>query len=160
MVSDDAAAVAALIRRAFAGQAVVTDPLPSALRVTSADVAAHLAHGGGAVAEVDGALAGSVLWQAKDGGLYISRVAVAPAFRRRGIARALLAAAEDAARAAGLPFLHLATRLVLADNRRLFAACGFVETDQTAHPGYAEPTSVTMVKRLVDPGGTAECAPP
>ncbi|HUB12054.1 MAG TPA: GNAT family N-acetyltransferase [Acetobacteraceae bacterium] len=149
MVSDDAEAVAALIRMAFAAQAVVTDPLPSALRVTPEDVAAHLARGGrGAVAEVEGALAGSVLWEEKDGGLYVSRVAVAPAFRRRGLARALVTAAEDAARCSGLPFLHLGTRLVLEDNRRVFAACGFVETQRTAHPGYAEPTSVTMVKQL------------
>lgn len=145
----DADAVAALVRAAFAAQSAVTDPLPSALRVTAADVVAHLAAGGaGAVAEVEAALAGSVLWEAKVGGLYVSRVAVAPAFRRRGIARALLAAAEHAARRAGLPFMHLATRLVLADNRRLFAACGFVETEFTAHPGYAEPTSVTLVKRV------------
>jgi GNAT superfamily N-acetyltransferase len=150
MVPDDVAAVAALVRAAFAAQSVVTDPLPSALRLTMADVAAHRARGGGgAVAELAGALAGSALWEPKDGGLYVSRVAVGPAFRRRGIARALLAAAEDAARGSGLPFLHLATRLVLADTRRLFSACGFVETEQTAHPGYAEPTSVTMVKRLV-----------
>lgn len=149
IVPDDAEAVATLVRAAFAAQSVVTDPLPSARLVTAADVAAHLARaGGGAVAEVEGALAGSVLWEAQDGGLYVSRVAVAPAFRRRGIAQVLLAAAEDAARDARLPFLHLGTRLVLADNRRLFAACGFVETERTAHPGYAEPTSVTMVKRL------------
>ena len=149
VVPDDAVAVAALIRDAFAAQAMRTDPLPSALRVTAAEVAAHLARGGGgAVVEVDGVLAGSVLWEATGGGLYLSRVAVAPAFRRRGIARALLGAAEHAAYCSGLALLHLSTRLVLGDNRRLFASCGFVETEQRAHPGYAEPTSVTMVKRL------------
>ncbi|HEY1935359.1 MAG TPA: GNAT family N-acetyltransferase [Acetobacteraceae bacterium] len=149
MVLTDAEAVAALVRAAFAAQSVPTDPPASALRLTAADVQAHLARGGGgAVAREAGTLAGSMLWEPKDGGLYVSRVAVAPALRRRGIARALLTAAEDAARGSGLPFLHLATRLVLADNRRLFSACGFVETEQKAHPGYAEPTSVTMMKRL------------
>ena len=43
-----------------------------------------------------------------------------------------------------LPRLYLSTRLVLLDNRRLFAACGFVETTRDAHPGYAEPTFVNM----------------
>ena len=47
MRPEDAAAVAALIRAAFAAQSVVTDPLPSALRVTEADVAEHLRTGGG-----------------------------------------------------------------------------------------------------------------
>jgi ribosomal protein S18 acetylase RimI-like enzyme len=152
----DADTVAALIRVAFAAQAVVTDPPSSALRVTEAEVAAHLLRGsGGAVAEVDGVLAGSVLWEEQDGGLYVSRVAVAPEWRRRGVGRTLVAAAEAAARAMRLPRVHLATRLVLADNRRLFAGCGFVETEQRAHPGYAEPTSVTMEKPLIYPAPRA-----
>ena len=67
----------------------------------------------------------------------------------RGIAKALVAAAEAAARAMGLPRIHLSTRLVLLDNRRLFAACGFVETTREAHPGYAEATLVNMEKRLI-----------
>ena len=148
MRPDDAAAVAALIRAAFATQSVVTDPLPSALRITEADVAAHLRTGGGAVA-VARELAGSALWVEQVGGLYLGRLAVAPAWRGRGIAKALVAAAEAAARAMGLPRIHLSTRLVLLDNRRLFAACGFVETSREAHPGYAEATFVNMEKRLI-----------
>jgi GNAT superfamily N-acetyltransferase len=73
---------------------------------------------------------------------------VAPAWRGRGIAKALVAAAEAAARATGLPKLQLSTRLFLRDNRRLFAACGFVETTFEAHPGYLEPTAVNMEKTL------------
>ncbi len=144
----DAAPVAALIRVAFAAQAVVTDPLPSALRVTEADVVAHLRIGGGVVAEAAETLVGSALWAARDGGLYLARLAVAPSRRRRGVGRALVAAAEAAARSAGLPVVRLSTRLLLLDNRRLFAACGFVETTREAHPGHAEPTFVNMEKRL------------
>jgi hypothetical protein len=55
-----------------------------------------------------------------------------------------------AARAMGLPRINLSTRIPLLDNRRLFAACGFIETTHQAHPGYAEPTSVHMEKRLID----------
>ena len=47
-----------------------------------------------------------------------------------------------AARAMGLPRMHLSTRLVLSDNRHLFGSCGFVETTREAHPGYSAPTSV------------------
>ena len=148
LIPGDAAAVAALIRNAFATQSVLTDPLPSALRVTEADVAAHLGRGGGAVVDVAGRPAASALWVERDGGLYLARLAVAPAWRGRGLAKALVAAAEAAAREMGLPRIHLSTRLVLTDNRRLFAACGFVETTREAHPGYPEPTFVNMEKRL------------
>ena len=149
ITANDAAAVAALVRAAFAVQSVPTDPPASALRLTAADVGAHLAAGGGGtVVEQAGVLVASVLWSKSDRGLYIARLAVAPAWRRRGYARALLRAAEAAARTAGVRQLHLGTRLVLLDNRRLFAAAGFVEVARHAHPGYAEPTWVAMEKRL------------
>jgi N-acetylglutamate synthase-like GNAT family acetyltransferase len=103
---------------------------------------------GGAVAQVSGEIAGAVLWEQQGESLYISRLAVAPRHRGRGVATALLAAAETAARQAEVTRLHLGTRLVLAGNRRLFAACGFLEVSQHSHPGFREPTWVTMEKRL------------
>ena len=148
MVPADAAEVARLIRCAFAAQSVATDPPPSALRVTEADVATHLREGGGSVAEGEGVLVGSAMWLQRGGALYLGRLAVAPDWRGRGIARRLIAAAEAAARTARLPRIELSTRLVLADNRRLFAGCGFVETTVEAHPGYAAPTFVNMEKWL------------
>jgi predicted N-acetyltransferase YhbS len=146
---NDAVAVAALVRAAFAEQSAPTDPPASALRLTASDVLAHLAAGGGGmVAEEAGALVASIMWSPIDGGLYIARLSVVPACRRRGLARALLEAAEEATRVAGLPRLHLGTRLTLLDNRRLFCGAGFVEVARYAHPGYAEPTWVAMEKRL------------
>lgn len=155
MTVADCAAVAALIRAAFAAQVVRTDPLPSALRETADSVAAHFAAGGGAVAGVGERIVGSVLWEPKDGELYLERLAIDPAWRRQGIARALVAATEAAARTGGHARIHLGTRLVLADNRRLFASCGFVEIAQHAHPGYAAPTWVEMEKRLETGGALA-----
>ena len=122
MTPADCRAVAALIRTAFAG--------------------------GGTVACAGGRIVGSVMWEPKDGGMYLQRLAVEPAWRGQGIARALVAATEAAARLAGVTRVHLGTRLVLAGNRRLFAFCGFVEIARHAHPGYAAPTWVEMEKRL------------
>lgn len=148
MTLADADAVAALIRAAFAAQSVPTDPPPSARLETAATVAALVAKGGGAVIEEGGRIFGSVLWEEREGGLYLGRLSVDLGHRRRGIARALVGAAEAEARARRLPRLHLSTRLPLLDNRRLFASCGFAETGLQTHPGYAKPTFVTMEKRL------------
>src|SRR5579883_1289705 len=148
MVPADAADVSGLIRAAFAAQSVPTHPPPSALRMSEADVRAGLRTGGGSVAEVAGKLDGTVLWSPQEDGLYVSRLAVATRYRGLGIAKSLLAAAEAAACRMALPRVHLSTRLVLLDNRRLFAACGFSETKQGTHPGYAEATFVNMEKRL------------
>lgn len=143
---EDADALAGLIRFCFARQTVVTDPLPSALKESGDNIRTHFAEGGGG-AMLEGPAA-CLLWKTEDGGLYIGRVAVHPDFRGRGLAKRMLAAAEAEARARNLPRLHLSTRLVLKDNRKLFAACGFVETAEHAHPGYAWPTFVDMEKRL------------
>jgi len=146
----DAAAAAALIRSAFAAQTVATDPPPSAARETAQSVADSLGTPGegGIGAWAGTTLAGCVLWQVQPRGLYLGRLSVAPAWRRRGLAPALVEAAEAEARRRHLPRLLLSTRLVLADNRRVFARCGFVETGQHAHPGYAHPTFVDMEKTL------------
>jgi GNAT superfamily N-acetyltransferase len=144
----DAEVLAALIRTAFAAPPVPLHPPPSALRETAASVAVHLQGGGGAVAEVGGAVIGVLLWAERDGSLYLRRLAVDPAWRRRGAARALLAAAEAEARRRGLSRLRLSTRLVLSGNRRLFAAAGFRETSLGRHEGFAEPTYVEMERHL------------
>jgi predicted N-acetyltransferase YhbS len=148
LTPSDAAAACALVRRAFAAQSVATDPPSGALTETPETIAAALSFGGGAAFEEEEAIIGCVLWEEKGGGFYLGRLAVDPAFRRRGIARALVAAAEAAAVRRGLPLLHVRVRLALLDNRRLFATCGFVETTRHAHAGHSEPTSVAMEKRL------------
>jgi predicted N-acetyltransferase YhbS len=150
MRPDDAAAAAAVIRAAFAAQTVATDPPPSAVRESAASVAKSLAAPGqgGFVACAGPAIAGCVLWQVQPRGLYLGRLAVDPHHRGRGIAPALVAAVEAQARHLALPRLLLSTRLVLTDNRRLFARLGFVETEQHAHPGYDHPTFVDMEKEL------------
>jgi ribosomal protein S18 acetylase RimI-like enzyme len=145
----DAENVAALVRLAFGRLSAPVDPAPSALRESRENIAAILASGGGgAVVEEGGRLLGAAIWYEKDGGLYFGRLSVHPESRGRGIARRILAAAEAAARVRGLPKLLLSTRLALMDNRRLFAAAGFIETALHAHPGYAKPTFVDMEKRL------------
>jgi GNAT superfamily N-acetyltransferase len=146
--SADAAVAAALIREAFAAQSRATDPPSGALGETTASVGTKLAEGGGAGAEADGALVGVVLWAEQDGALHIGRVSVLPPWRGRGIARALLAAAETEARRRGLERMALRVRRALEDNQRLFAGIGFAPSATGCHPGYSAPTFLVMEKRL------------
>ncbi len=148
LTAGDAAAAASLVREAFAAQSRATDPPSGALGETTASVAAKLAEGGGAGAEAAGALVGLVLWAEQGGALSIGRVSVAPGWRGRGIAGALLAAGEAEARRRGLRRMTLRVRLALVENQRLFASLGFAAVGQGAHPGYREPTFLVMEKRL------------
>ena len=147
---EDAEAAAALIRLAFTTQTVATDPPASARTETTASITASLAteSQGGFGAWSANTLAGCVLWQIKPRGLYLGRLSVHPSHRGKAIARALLDAVAAQARHLALPRLLLSTRLALADNRRLFARCGFTETEQHAHPGYPYPTFVDMERAV------------
>ncbi len=144
----DAVAAVAVIHAAFGQQSAVTDPPSAALRETAATVGRAIAEGGGAGVAAEGVLVAVVLWAEQGDGLYCGRLAVRPGWRGRGLARRLLAAADGEARRRGLACLRVSTRLVLADNRRLFASCGFREGAVATHAGYAAPTSVTMEKPL------------
>ena len=144
----DAAAIAELVRLAFSQQSAPTNPPSSALKETPATIARELEDGGGAIVHGGDALVGAVLWRDEHGSLYVGRLAVDPAHRRRGIARMLMAEAEREARRRGLRRMHLGVRLALEDNRRLFTSCGFVEAELLGHDGFSEPTWVRMERRL------------
>lgn len=148
--TEDAEAAAELIRLAFARQSVVTDPPLSALRESGAAIAAILGGpgAGGFAARAGAVMVGCVVWQVKPPGLYLGRLCVHPDARGRGVAPMLVGAVEQAARGLGLGRVWLSTRLVLADNRRLFARLGFVETQLHAHPGYDRPTFLDMEKAI------------
>jgi len=144
----DAAIIADLVRLAFAAQSVETNPPSSALKETPVTIGRELEHGGGAVVHDAGVMIGAVLWREEDASLYVGRLAVHPAQRRRGIARMLMAECEREARRRGLPRMHLGVRLGLEDNRRLFQSCGFVDAEFLSHEGFSEPTWVRMERRL------------
>jgi GNAT superfamily N-acetyltransferase len=81
------------------------------------------------------------------GSLYVDTLATGHRFRRRGVARALLAAAEERARGLALDVLSLDTEVPNAPARSLYRSAGYSERGQTGakhgFPGY-----VLCVKRL------------
>jgi GNAT superfamily N-acetyltransferase len=143
----DAPSVLDLLRVAFAAMEVPLDPPPGALRETIVSLETHIRGGGGAAAISSKRMIGSVLWTVADG-LYVSRIAVLPLWRRRGIGSALLAACEDEARRRGQRRLHLETRLVLAGNHRLFARLGYREFARSPPDGDPGTTLIKLEKRI------------
>ena len=76
--------------------------------------------------------------------LYIGRLTVAPHWRRRGVAGALIDAAKDEVRRIGAKRITLRARIALAGNVALFRRHGFTIVGEHAHAGFAQPTSYEM----------------
>jgi GNAT superfamily N-acetyltransferase len=144
----DWSALLSLILEAFAYMAGRIDPPSSALRLTPEAVAAQVASGVVFVAEEAGQLVGSVFCEQKGDALYVGKLAVRPDRQGRGIGRALLQAAGDEARRRGLAALELQTRIELTENHAAFARLGFTKVAESAHPGYARATSITMRREV------------
>jgi GNAT superfamily N-acetyltransferase len=134
-----------LLRVAFARMEVPLNPPPGALRETADSLEMQILLGGGAGANSGERLIGSVLWTVADG-LYVSRMAVLPEWRRCGIGAALLAACDDEARRRGQRRLYLETRLVLAGNLRLFARFGYREFARLPPDGDPQKTLIKLEK--------------
>jgi predicted N-acetyltransferase YhbS len=83
--------------------------------------------------------------------LYLGKMAVDNDRRRMGLARALIDQALHRAALLGRNSVTLQTRVGLVESHAAFAALGFRESAQSAHPGYDRPTSLAMIRPL---GGT------
>jgi ribosomal protein S18 acetylase RimI-like enzyme len=98
--------------------------------------------------------AGTVSPHPPPGTLYVDALAVDPAYRRRGVARALLARAEQVATAQELSGVALDTGLHNEPARALYAASGYREREIRRAPDAATaaaiggPGFVSYVKRL------------
>lgn len=129
------------------------DPNSSLFDETEAYVADVIARGGGFILWTCGEAVGSVRYfpAARDARAWeVKRLGVRPAWRGRGLGKALMDAVETAARRAGVHALQIGIR---ADQPRLidyYAVMGFVRDDavelSAANPRTAPP--VTMSRRL------------
>jgi GNAT superfamily N-acetyltransferase len=68
----------------------------------------------------------------------LTRVYMRPAFRRRGGARVLIAAVEDAARALGMTRVRIDTRDDLIEARTLYTSAGYATVDPFSDDPYAD----------------------
>ncbi|MGQ0584337.1 MAG: GNAT family N-acetyltransferase [Reyranella sp.] len=145
----DAPAIAATIAGAFMQYRGRLVPESSAFRETPEAITSQLAAGSSViVAERNGTMIGCVVAEVLDGDLYFGRLAVLPEARGLGLAKRLIAAVENEARARGLPGVRLGVRIALEANQRLFNSLGYREISREAHPGFDHPTSINMRKAL------------
>lgn len=147
---DDAARfgeVLALVHEAFAG----LEPPSGVMSETVADIEQRFKAGPVLIAEAGAELVGSVFCAVNGDALYLTRLATLPAWRRRGIAQALMAAAEAQVRATGVKRLALRVRISLPQNRQYFERLGFIATGQGQEPGRTPYTA--MERRLSGQGG-------
>jgi GNAT superfamily N-acetyltransferase len=121
----------AMIHAAFAG----LTPPSGVLNETLDDFAARFRDEIVLVAQSGNDIVGSVFCAEKADSLYLTRMAVSPAWRKRGAGRALLMAAEEQARHLGLPKLALRVRQTLPENRTYFERFGFAVTGEGQEAG-------------------------
>jgi GNAT superfamily N-acetyltransferase len=139
-----------LLRESFAYMDARIDPPSSLTRMGLDELRAKAAEETLIIATEAGDLIGCAFAALRDECVYIGKVAVLPSARGKGVARALIAAAEEVARDHGRKFLELQTRVELVENHATFGALGFEKVGETAHAGYHRPTSITMRKWVAE----------
>lgn len=140
---DDAAAIAALVRAAYAHWVPVIGREPMPMRV---DYAEALSRHRIDLLEAGGALVGLIETMQHSDHLWIENIAVAPQSQGRGHGRALLAHAEILARADGCKELRLLTNAAFASNVALYQKSGYaIDRSEPFHLGG---TTLYLSKRL------------
>jgi tRNA threonylcarbamoyladenosine biosynthesis protein TsaE len=126
-VPEDAEAVHALTRAAFAGQETL-DPPSGATRETVGDVAAWIRDNGGLVmVGADHEVVAAARFSHHDGGFWLRRLAVRPDLQGRGLASALIEEGERTAAQLGHRELRVGVRKPLTDNIAYWRRRGFAD---------------------------------
>ena len=120
--AEDWAAIHAFVTDAFAGMEGRIDPQSSIHRWTAETFAAEAASGAAWLAKDDGALIGCGFAKVAGDALYLGKIAAHADHRGKGVACAIIAAAEGEAKLRGLAALEIQTRIELTENHAAFAA--------------------------------------
>jgi ribosomal protein S18 acetylase RimI-like enzyme len=145
----DAELVRRIMQEAFAEYVGVLQPPSGAHTETVEDVLRVMALGGAVLAWLGDEAVGAARYERRGGHLYVGRVAVLPAYRKQGIATALMRHLEDVARDLGLPAIQVGVRMSLPSNLALYQRLGYELIDVQPHPRGPDRVG-TLVKMLRD----------
>ena len=149
--TNDAQLLTTLLHESFAQYEA--DSIPSsALKETPQSIEQLLQTGTKAyVYFVDELPVAMVRTEVEDQALLFSRLGVLPSYRKRGIARSLIAFVEEKAREMNLPYVRCGVRKKERDNIALYQRLGYSIIDEQVSPRHKEPLIiVTMEKKLAD----------
>lgn len=144
----DAPAIVAVIQEAFEEYRGRLDPPSGAHAETVDKLAEKMETAHVVLAEVDTAIVGCVFYEPEGDCMHLSRLAVLPSYRRRGIGHALVNYVEERAVALGLRHVELGVRLALPENHAYYEQMGYRDLKYGAHAGFSEPTYAVMAKTL------------
>jgi ribosomal protein S18 acetylase RimI-like enzyme len=143
-----AGTVLRLAQEAFAEYRETLVPSSSLFSESVDDMAAYIERGGAVIAWDGETPVGAARFHPEGECLYVGRVSVPPAFRRQGIASAMMRFLEEHARALGLPKTKVETREALPGNVALYESLGYVKVAINPIPRYPSARSVTLIKQL------------
>jgi GNAT superfamily N-acetyltransferase len=99
-----------------------------------------LLQSGGAIGQIGKETVGCLRFDAAPGFLHVRRVAVDPAWQRRGVGTGLMQWSHEYARTRGLPEVRVGVRVQLPENLRFYETLGYAMLAEHRHPGYRRVT--------------------
>jgi GNAT superfamily N-acetyltransferase len=144
---DEAAIVHHIMQEAFAEYRDILQPPSGSHAETVADVQRAIVEGG-AVLVWDGDVpVASARYRREPDHLYVGRVAVLPAYRRRGIASLVMRWMEEQARRWNKSSVRVGVRMSLPGNLALYEKLGYRMVEVQPHPRGPDRVA-TLVKQL------------
>jgi four helix bundle protein len=140
--------IVALIHAAFKEYDRALDPPSGAHKETEEQIRQKMVTDRAALALVDGCAVACVLYRDEGDHVYFGRLAVHPAYRKRGISAKLIAYIEARAAELGHRRVRLGVRIALPQLRARYERLGYRVIEERCHAGYNQPTYVVMEKLI------------
>ena len=141
-----------LLSQAFAHMEGRIDPPSSVNLLDPEAVSSKLGSEDVVIARTGDRIVGCLFAHRRQDAYHLGKIAVSHHMRQKGIARAMVDAAEARAAELGLSSLTLQSRVELTENHAAFNAMGFRQTGTFTHPGFDAPTSLVFTRPLPQRG--------